>query len=84
MRLLFSLNMPSGGNDLVHQVVGELYDDSFENVLDVVEHSNFILIRHVTYERQPDGTRTWVTRGDMILNTYHIAKIAVSNIGART
>lgn len=77
MRFLFHMNMPSGGNDLVHQVVGEIDCNTLGELREVMERQDFLTIDHMTYDRQPGGEKRWRSRGQMIINTSAIGKVAV-------
>lgn len=76
MRFLFYMNMPSGGNDLIHQVIGEVDCKSLTELRDIMERQDFLTINHLTYDRQPSGGKRFRSRGEMILNTSHIGKVA--------
>lgn len=78
MKFLFHLNVPSGSNDLVHQVVGEVpavksLDDLHALMCDLT----FIKLRLMFYNRQPDGKKTWTDKGEMLLSTEHISKVQI-------
>lgn len=77
MRFLFHMNMPSGGNDLVHQVVGEISCKSINELREVMNKNDFIAVQHMTYERARTGEKVWRSRGDMIINTSNVGKVAV-------
>jgi hypothetical protein len=76
VRVLFHMNMPSGSNDLVHQVIGEVPHRSIGELAAALHHQSFITIDYVSYERQKTGEKKWRSRGEMLLNTAHIGKVA--------
>lgn len=77
MRFLFHMNMPSGGNDMVHQVVGKVDCKSLGELREMMDRQTFLMIDHTTYERIPEVGKRWRSRGEMLLNTAHIGKVAV-------
>ena len=75
MKFLFSLNVPSGGNDLVHQVVGEVPGVASLDILHtLMRDSPFVKIR-LRYYTRVNGEKKWVDKGDMLLGTSHVAKV---------
>jgi hypothetical protein len=78
VKFLFSLNVPSGANDLVHQVVGEVEGvNSMNEMHALMCELAFIKLRLMFYNRQPDGKKTWTDKGEMLLSTEHIAKVQI-------
>jgi len=78
VRFLFHMNMASGNNDLVHQVVGEINCRSISELRTMLDSNDFITVNHVTYDRdRVTGEKKWRSRGEMILNTSHVGKAAV-------
>lgn len=78
MKFLFYLNVPSGSNDLVHQVVGEVPAvNSLDDLHTLMCELAFIKLRLMFYNRQPDGKKTWIDKGEMLLSTEHIAKVQI-------
>lgn len=81
MRFLFTMNMPSGGNDLVHQIVGEVDCKTIDELREMLIGSDFVKVLHMTYDRTSTGEKRWRARGDIVVNTFHIGKVAVYNEG---
>ena len=81
MRFLFHMHMPSGGNDLVHQVVGNVDCGSLGELREMMDRQTFLTIDHTTYERMPEGGKRWRSRGNMLLNTAHVGKVSVYHEG---
>jgi len=76
LRLLITMNMPSGSDRLVHQVIVESEADSLAEFRDYLCTADFIHVRQF-YHRvdEQTGSSTWVDRGDLVLNTHHIGKV---------
>ena len=79
MKFLFSLNVPSGSNDLVHQVVGEVPGvNSMDAMYALVNEENFIFLRLMYYTRShATSEKKWTDKGEMLLSTRHIAKVQI-------
>lgn len=71
MRLLFTLNMPSGSNNLVHQVIADYPVKSLDEIAKILSERDFIVVRQL-YRMKTK----WTDRGDLILNTVHVGKVA--------
>ena len=78
-RFLFTMNMPSGnGRSAVHQVVGDHPAADCRELAEVMADDLFIIIRQFYFEDDyRTGERLWTDRGDVVLNTAHIGKVAV-------
>ena len=77
MRLLLTLNLPSARGDLIQQII---VDHSSEQLIQFCQSMNrdeFIICRQ-WYKRKDPYTKEvmWEDRGDIVLNTHHIAKAA--------
>jgi hypothetical protein len=78
VKFLFSLNVPSGANDLVHQVVGEAEGvNSMDEMHALMCELTFIKLRLMFYTRSPTGEKKWTDKGEMLLSTRHIAKVQI-------
>ena len=76
MKFMFTMNMPSGNGNLVHQVIGEHPAKSCAELLEHIDGSEYIMVRQYYYIQNPETSeRMWEDKGDMILNTYHIGKV---------
>lgn len=78
MKFLFYLNVPSGSNDLVHQVVGEVPAvTSLDDLHMLMCELTFIKLKLMFYNRLPDGKKQWIEKGEMLLSTEHVAKVQI-------
>jgi hypothetical protein len=71
-----TLNMPSYGNALVHQILGEHRSNSLQEFLDELSDNTFIIVNE--WYRNSD-TGTPVQKGDIILKTDLCGKVKVFN-----
>ena len=77
-KFMFTMNMPSGNGNLVHQVIGEHPANSCEELLEDIDNKEYIIIRQYYYVTDPEtGKQDWQDRVDMIINTYHIGKVQI-------
>jgi hypothetical protein len=76
MKLSIHMNMPSGKNDGTHQVILDV--PGFTSLLALADNmvGDIIYGDQLVYERADNGTRTWTSRGPLIVNFAHIGKIA--------
>jgi len=82
VKFLFSLNVPSGANDLVHQVVGEVPNvESLDDLHMLMCELTFIKLRLMFYTRSPTGEKKWTDKGEMLLSTEHVAKVQIYTLG---
>lgn len=71
MRLLFTLNMPSGSNNLVHQVIADYSVKSLDEIAKILSERDFIVVKQLYRVKTK-----WIDRGDIVLNTVHVGKVA--------
>jgi hypothetical protein len=71
LRLLFTLNMPSASNNLVHQVIAECPIKSLDEIAKILSERDFIVVKQL-YRMKTK----WIDRGDIVLNTVHVGKVA--------
>lgn len=88
MRFLFTLNMPPGNLDrvldhrnispkFVHQVIGDHKSESCEELAEEMNDKQFIVVRQWYYDTdRQTGEKSWVDRGELILNTNQVGKIS--------
>ena len=78
MRFLITLNMPSFEGRLVHQVtLGIDGIDSVESFWKMLNDYEFIMGTQWYRRKDPyTGAGSWENRGEVILNTSHIGKVA--------
>ena len=80
MKLLIHMNMPSGKNDGTHQVILDM--PGFNSMLELViamenrGSSSILYGDQLVYERADNNTRTWTSRGPLIINFAHVGKVA--------
>lgn len=77
MRFLLTMNMPNVHNDLVHQMIIDHDSESLDAFCKTMNRDEFIVVRH-WYKRKHPYTKEvqWEDRGDAVLNTHHIGKVA--------
>jgi hypothetical protein len=77
MKLLLSMNMPSGGNDS-HQIILNMPAVSSLGWLAnyIKENEGLLLGEHLVYDRTGNGKRIWKSRGPLLVNASHVGKIA--------
>jgi hypothetical protein len=78
LRFLITLNMPAFEGRLVHQLTVEVAEArSLKELCILMNHEEFIMGRHL-YRRKNIYTQEseWQDRGDVIVNTAHIGKVA--------
>jgi len=71
LRLLFTLNMPSGSNNLVHQVIADYSVKSLDEIAKILSERDFIVVKQLYRIKTK-----WIDRGDLVLNTVHVGKVA--------
>ena len=76
MKLLIHMNMPSGRNDGTHQIILDMPDVFVLANLPSQLKQGYLYGTHITYEWGDNNTRTWSSRGPMIVNFTHVGKIA--------
>jgi hypothetical protein len=76
MKLLIHMNMPSGKNDGTHQLILEMPSVAVLADLPFFLKQGYLYGTHLIYDRVDNNTRTWSSRGTMIINVAHIGKIA--------
>ena len=84
-RFLITMHMPPANpNYLVHQVIADHSAEDIEEFCDVLNDSAFIIVREYYYvsEKRGTGSKGWEDRGEKILNTNHIGKVAVYHDGS--
>ena len=75
MKFLITMNMPSAQGYAVHQVTVEHVAESLGTFCDILNDSEFILCRQLYRQKNMRGEPTWLDRGDIVINTYHIGKV---------
>ena len=68
------MNLPSFKNNLVQQVIAEHPAKSLEELCQILNSSDFIMMRQFYTGVSPSRTREWKDRGLIILNVDHIGK----------
>ena len=84
-RFLITMHMPPANpNSLVHQVIADHPAENIEEFCYVLNDSAFIIVREYYYvnEKRGTGSKGWEDRGEKILNTDHIGKVAVYHDGS--
>jgi len=76
VKLLIHMNMPSGKNDGTHQVILDVPDMKTLNDVSYLIGQGYLLGDHLVYERADNNTRTWASRGPLVVNWEHIGKVA--------
>lgn len=77
MRFLLTMNMPSARGELIHQMIVDHGSESATQFCLAMNRDEFIVCRQ-WYKRKDPYTKevSWEDRGDVILNTHHIGKVA--------
>lgn len=76
MRFLFTMNMGSSQDHLVHQVIADHPATSLKELQDAMQDNDFISVRQYYTGLNPHTKhRTWVDRGDILLAVEHIGKV---------
>ena len=74
-KFLFTMNMPSASDNLVHQIIGDVEDAGDINDLRyILNNTDFIKIRQYYSHRTPNGDKQLEDRGEMIVSVQHIGK----------
>jgi len=76
VKFLITMNMPSAQGYLVHQVTIEHHARSCRELCEMLNNDVFIMGRQLYRKRTPGMEQTWQDRGDIVLNTTHIGKVA--------
>ena len=76
MKVIFTMNMASGANDLSHQLIARVQQKNIIELVDYMEKNHFVVVEYMKYQKHTDGTRSWRTLGPMVLGTAHIGKVA--------
>ena len=74
MRFIFTMNMPSFNGHLVHQIIGEHSAETLEDLMDLMENSDFITVVEV-YKDTDSRSSSYYTKGPIMLNCMHIGKV---------
>lgn len=82
MKFLFFMNMASGSNELVHQVVADVPVASLNALHHVLHDKKFVSVSLMFYSRGTAGDKVWVSKGDMLINTALIGKVSIYKEGA--
>jgi len=74
-KFLFTMNMPSATDNLVHQIIGDVDGaNSIDDLKYMLNHADFIKIRQFYSHRTSNNEKRLEDRGDMIINVQHIGK----------
>jgi len=76
VKFLITMNMPSAQGYLVHQVTIEHNAKSCSELCDALNNDVFIIGRQLYRKRTPSSEPIWQDRGDIVLNTAHVGKVA--------
>jgi len=79
-RFLITMHMPSANpNYLVHQVIADHPAVNIDEFCDALNDNAFIVVREFYYvdDRRAGGEKRWQNRGEKIINTHHVGKVAV-------
>ena len=76
MKLLIHMNMPSGKNDGTHQVILDVPEIRTLYELPLLIGGGLLIGNQLVYERADNNTRTWTSRGPLIINFEHVGKVA--------
>lgn len=77
MKFLITMNMPAFEGKLVHQVTLELPEvSSVAEFCKLMNRDEFITGTQWYHRKMPTGEIFWEDRGEMIVNTAHIGKVA--------
>lgn len=76
MRFLITMNMPSAQGYLVHQVTIEHNAKSCLEFCEMLNNDVFIVGRQLYRKRSPNMESVWQDRGEIVLNTAHVGKVA--------
>jgi len=76
VKFLITMNMPSAQGYLVHQVTIEHHAASCRQLCEMLNNDVFIMGRLFYRKKTPGMENVWQDRGDIILNTSHIGKVA--------
>ena len=74
MKFTITMNLPSFKNNLVQQVIAEHPAKSLAELCQILNSSDFIMMRQFYTGVSPSRTREWIDRGLIILNVDHIGK----------
>ena len=74
MRFLLTMNMPSYGGALVHQIQAEYPVGSLEEFVDVLTNNDFIVVQEYYKDQQ---TKESYSRGSVAINYKYVGKIKV-------
>lgn len=74
-KFLFTMNMPSAADNLVHQITGELNVSTCEELHKLLNSTDFILVRQYYRKKGDDEQKYWQDRGELIINVQHIGKV---------
>lgn len=74
MKFTITMNLPSFKNNLVQQVIAEHPAKSLAELCQILNSSDFIMMRQFYTGVSPSRTREWKDRGLIILNVDHIGK----------
>jgi hypothetical protein len=75
MKFLITMNMPSAQGYAVHQVTVEHPVENLDAFCDLLNDNEFILCRQLYRQKNMRGDSSWLDRGDIVINTYHIGKV---------
>lgn len=78
-RFLITMHMPTGSSqNLVHQVIGDHPAQTLQEFCEVLNNDAFVVVRQYYFvSDRITKEKGWRDRGDLILNTNHIGKVAV-------
>lgn len=78
-RFLITMHMPPANpNYLVHQVIADHPAENIEEFCDILNDNAFIIVREFYFvtDKRGQGDKGWQDRGEKIINTDHIGKVA--------
>jgi hypothetical protein len=76
-RFVFTMNMPSKGGNIVHQIIGDIDCESIEEMCSLLNESDFIMVREF-YRDGPDSAHGRFV-GTVCINTMMIGKVKIDN-----
>jgi hypothetical protein len=76
MRFLLTMNMPSYGGALVHQIQAEYPVDNLSEFVDVLTNNDFVIVEEYYKDQQ---TKESYSRGNVAINYKYVGKIKVLN-----
>lgn len=78
MRFQITMNMPSRSGNSVHQVIGEHPAKSLEEMVDLLSHSDFIIVDEIYKDNDAvRGAANFYSVGQIAINPLFIGKIKV-------